>query len=135
MREYTKQEIGRRGERVAARYLKRQGYRIIAKNKHLGKNELDLVAKNKHYVVFVEVKTRSFDGPTLPVTRPADAVDCDKRTRTVQAATAYLKECKIALIPRFDVVEVITAAEATMKLEEINHIMGAYEAGDLGAAF
>ena len=126
MREYTKQEIGRRGERVAARYLKRQGYRIIAKNKHLGKNELDLVAKNKHYVVFVEVKTRSFDGPTLPVTRPADAVDCDKRTRTVQAATAYLKECKIALIPRFDVVEVYLDRTRRLRVFKINHIPDAF---------
>ena len=126
MREYTKQEIGRRGERVAARYLKRQGYRIIAKNKHLGKNELDLVAKNKHYVVFVEVKTRSFDGSTLPVTRPADAVDCDKRTRTVQAATAYLKECKIALIPRFDVVEVYLDRTKRLRVFKINHIPDAF---------
>ena len=78
--------------------------------------------------MFVEVKTRSFDGPTLPVTRPADAVDCDKRTRTVQAATAYLKECKIALIPRFDVVEVYLDRTKRLRVFKINHIPDAFGA-------
>ncbi len=126
MREFTKQEIGRRGERAAARYLKRLGYRLLAKNKHFGKNELDLVVKNKQYIVFVEVKTRSFEGPTLPLARPADAVDHDKRARTVEAAVAYLKTCKSALAPRFDVVEVYLDRTKRWRATKINHIPDAF---------
>ena len=126
MREYTKQEIGRRGERAAARYLKRQGYRVLAKNKHFGKNELDLVVKNKQHIVFVEVKTRSFEGTLVSVTRPADAVDHNKRARTVEAAMAYLKACKTALAPRFDVVEVYLDRAKRLRAFKINHIPDAF---------
>ena len=56
MKAYTSQEIGKIGEKLAARYLKRQGYRVLHKNRHFGKNELDLVVKSKTHIAFVEVK-------------------------------------------------------------------------------
>ena len=55
----TTTEIGRFGEKLAAKHLKRNHYKIIAKNSHQSHNELDIVAVNKDYIVFVEVKTRS----------------------------------------------------------------------------
>ena len=132
VREYTKQEIGRRGERVAARYLRRAGYRLVARNTHFGKNELDLVVKDKQYIVFVEVKARSFAGESVSVTRPADAVDRDKRLRTVTAAKAFLKENKLTLIPRFDVVEVYLDRARHLKPIKVNHIPDAFGAsGDI----
>ena len=51
MKELSIQRIGRRGERIAARYLKKNGYRVIGKNLHFHKNELDIVAKNTQYLV------------------------------------------------------------------------------------
>jgi len=128
MKAYTKQEVGRRGERVAARFLRRGGYRLLARNRHFGKNELDLVVKDKQHIVFVEVKTRSIDGETLPITRPADAVDRDKRVHTVTAALAYLKENKTSLAPRFDVVEVYLDRKKHLRTVKINHIPDAFGA-------
>ena len=51
--------LGRRGERTAARYLARQGLRILARNVHLGRGEIDLVALDGPTLVFVEVKART----------------------------------------------------------------------------
>ncbi len=128
MRQYTKQEIGRKGERIAARFLRRAGYRLVARNKHFGKNELDLVVKNKRHIVFVEVKTRSFSGGDLPITRPADAVDREKRIHTITAAKDFLKENKTALIPRFDVIEVYLDRTRHLRLVKVNHIPDAFGA-------
>ena len=120
------QRIGARGERLAARYLRRTGYRILAKNKHCGRNELDLVVKNKQFIVFVEVKTRTVKSDTVNPDRPALAVDRDKRKRTVAAALSYLKEKKSPLCPRFDVIEVYLDGDAPKKLLRLNHISDAF---------
>ena len=128
MRDYTKQEIGRRGERIAARFLRRAGYRLVARNTHFGKNELDLVVKDKQHIVFVEVKTRSFLGNDLPITRPSDAVDREKRIHTVTAAKAFLKSNKSTLAPRFDVVEVYLNRAKHLRPIKVNHIPDAFGA-------
>ncbi|MBO7341396.1 MAG: YraN family protein, partial [Clostridia bacterium] len=92
MKLFTKQNIGKRGERIAARYLKKQGFRVVGRNLHFGKNELDLVAKSKTVLAFVEVKTRSYERvEDAELSRPALAVDHDKRIRTAKAAKAYLR--------------------------------------------
>ena len=120
------QRIGAEGERLTARYFRRAGYRILAKNKHCGRNELDLVVKNKQFIVFVEVKTRTVKNDTVEPDRPALAVDRDKRKRTVAAALSYLKEKKSPLCPRFDVIEVYLDADAPKKLLRLNHIPDAF---------
>ncbi len=122
-------EIGKRGELLAARYLRRHGYRILARNLYFGKNELDLVAQNRQYIVFVEVKTRSFatreeaaDNP------PALAVNAGKRRRTVEAARQYLREHPSKRIPRLDVIEVYLDRTKRQKPFDIHHIEGAFDA-------
>jgi len=76
MSDWSTQRIGRYGERVAARFLRRAGFRIVAKNRHYGKNELDLIAQSKKYILFVEVKTRTFSQkPDAEQARPVMAVD------------------------------------------------------------
>ena len=125
MKKYDKATVGKKGERIAARFLRRQGYRIVARNKHYGKNELDLIAKNKDFLVFVEVKTRSFaDGEQF--TRPAEAVDLAKRRRTAEAARAHLREHPTAHCPRFDVIEVYLARKRRLPVMRINHIPDAF---------
>ena len=125
MKHFDRATIGRKGERVAARFLKKNGYRIVAKNKHYGKNELDLIAKDKKHIVFVEVKTRSFTD-SAPTTRPAEAVDMEKRRRTAEAGKAYLAENKTALCPRFDVIEVYLLKGRRLRVTRINHIPDAF---------
>jgi putative endonuclease len=129
MKPFSKQEIGKRGERVAARYLKKKGYRVVGRNLHFGKNELDLVIKNKEFLAFVEVKTRSYERvEDADQSRPALAVDKDKRVRTVQAAKAYLRAHPTSLCPRLDVVEVYLNRQKRNKPFKINHIEAAFAA-------
>ena len=127
----SKKDVGDIGEKIAARHLRRCGYRILKRNCHCGKNELDIIASNKKYIVFAEVKTRRASA----LYAPREAVTAAKQRRILQTAAIYLSTHAVELQPRFDVIEVITPDDSPMKVEEINHIMGAYETGDLGAAF
>ena len=112
-------ETGQTGERLAAQYLKRNGYRILAKNYRAHRHEIDIVAREKSTgaVVFVEVKTRtpgSFG-------RPADAVNADKKRFLRLAAQSWLLENGGTEQPaRFDVIEVLLPEES------VNHIINAF---------
>lgn len=119
--------IGKKGERAAARYLRRQGCRILSRNSRHGKNELDLVIKDGAYIAFVEVKTRAFDCPEQATVRPSQAVDRAKRLRTRDAAYAYLREHPTALCPRLDVVEVYLDRSRRLKPFKILHIPAAFD--------
>ena len=126
---FSRQNIGKYGEKLAARYLKKKGYRIVGKNLHFGKNELDLIVKNKEILAFVEVKTRSYEGTQdAELHRPALAVDTEKRLRTVQAAKAYLRAHPTHLCPRLDVVEVYLDRKKRLKPFKIHHIEAAFAA-------
>lgn len=129
MKLFSRQDVGKRGEKIAARYLKKKGYRVVGKNLHFGKNELDLVVKNKDFLAFVEVKTRSYEQKEdAEQHRPALAVDQDKRSRTVQAAKAYLRAHPTSLCPRLDVIEVYLDRQNRNKPFKINHIEAAFAA-------
>ena len=129
MKLFSRQDVGKRGEKIAARYLKKKGYRVVGKNLHFGKNELDLVVKSKDFLAFVEVKTRSYEQKEdAEQHRPALAVDQEKRVRTVQAAKAYLRAHPTSLCPRLDVIEVYLDRQNRNKPFKINHIEAAFAA-------
>lgn len=125
--------IGRRGEKLAERYLKKSGYKILERNIHESHNELDIVAADKNYLVFVEVKTRSVlsDDAPLPYGSPASAVTKEKRMRTVAAARKYLsRQCPkkhMEKQPRMDVIE-IYLDKTNGNLLKLNHIENAFGA-------
>lgn len=126
---HSKAEIGKIGEKLAAKYLRRHRYRVIARNVHCGKNELDLIAQNRQYIVFVEVKTRSFTSEQEALLcRPADAVDAAKRERTLAAVRAYLREHPSKHCPRIDVIEVYLDRSKHPRPFKIHHIEGAINA-------
>ena len=122
-------EIGRLGEDIAVKFLKNNNYSIIDRNVHVSHNEIDIIAKDKNYIIFVEVKTRSTDeSMELRFGTPAVAVDHRKQKRTVNAARAYLTNTRFAdLQPRLDVIEVFIHKK-THKLIKINHIENAFGA-------
>ena len=122
---------GAMGEILAARFLREKGYTICSSNFRCRFGEVDIIAADKRYVVFVEVKTRREDARYLP----REAVTASKQRKLLQTAALYLSRFPTKLQPRFDVIEVVTSSDDTMKIVEINHIIGAYEAGDLSAAF
>lgn len=97
----SSRDIGVQGEERAAALLKKKGYRILEKNYRSPFGEIDIVAENKGFLVFIEVKRRTSSsfGDAL------EAVNKDKRRRIVRSALFYLKahRCPDRRV-RFDVV-------------------------------
>ena len=102
--------IGRRGEELAAAYLKRQGYAILARNVHIGHDELDIIAEDGQYIVFAEVKTRAQTAVSRRYGRPALAVDHAKQQNLLRAVSEYLRLHRPVKRPRIDVIEVYMPA-------------------------
>ncbi len=115
--------FGTRSERAAARYLRRQGFRILARNWTCPHGELDLVAADGRCVVFVEVRSTGGDDPW----RPAASVDDAKQARLTRLALSYLnKHGLLDCAARFDVVALSWPAGA--REPRIEHHRQAFEA-------
>lgn len=110
--------LGEKGEVLAADHLQKTGYRILLKNWKWGKHEVDIIAENNEFVVFVEVKTRSDDFQMHPVT----AVTREKQKSIIWAANGYLQKFKIDKEARFDIITVIKSIDSY----KIDHIEGAF---------
>jgi putative endonuclease len=96
--------LGRSGEELAAAFLRRKGYRILAKNFRSKLGEIDIIARQKDTVCFIEVKTRRTDRFGLP----QESVLASKQRQISKAALDYLKVNKMLDIKaRFDVVSVL----------------------------
>jgi len=115
--------LGERGEAAAARYLRRKGYTILARQARQKIGEIDIIAVHRGCVVFAEVKTRR--GKLTG--RPADSVTENKQERLTRVALAYLKHHGLMETPaRFDVIEIIWPEGA--RRPEITHFENAFEA-------
>jgi putative endonuclease len=115
--------LGQRGETAAARYLKRLGYKIVARGSRLRPGELDLVAVDGRTVVFVEVKTRQ----SGEAGHPAEAVDTAKQRRLTRLAVTFLKRHGLLEYPaRFDVIAVTWPAD--QRRPTIEHFKNAFDA-------
>src|SRR5580692_4512188 len=100
--------LGRRGERAAEKYLRRNGYRIVARNFRAAGAEIDLVAMDGDVLVFVEVKTRR----SRDAGAPEEAVDERKQKQIRRAAELFAtryREDEIEM--RFDIVAVDASGE------------------------
>lgn len=123
---------GAAGEMLAARFLREKGYTILAANYRCRLGEIDIIAADRQYIAFVEVKTRQAGA----LYSPREAVTVTKQKKIIQTASLFLKgHPEEKRQPRFDVVEVVTPKEDVMTAVEIQHILNAYETGDLHAAF
>lgn len=115
---YNKRKIGTQYECLAADYLTKQGYQIITMNYRLRSGEIDIIAKENAYLVFIEVKYRKNDSKGLP----QEAVDFRKIRKIVNTAQVYMLKEHISLSTpcRFDVVIVLE--------DEITLIRNAFDA-------
>ena len=97
---------GKKGEKLAAKYLEGLGYQIKHKNLHVRTKEIDIIYEDGEYIVFVEVKTvhKKRDG-TYPM-RPSSYVTQEKKNNLIIAALNYMRKYRPPLIPRIDVIEV-----------------------------
>ena len=133
MADTENQALGRLGEDIAADYLQKNGYNIVNRNLHMSRNELDIIAEDESFIVFVEVKTRTCLYPEAgPFGIPANAVDISKRKNTVKAARDYLASYYGGKQPRLDVIEVYIHKERsefqTPTVLKVNHIRNAFDA-------
>jgi putative endonuclease len=110
---------GARGEKLACRFLRRNGYKILYRNfKGRSGGEIDVVCRDQDTLVFVEVKTRSRED----FGRPIAAVDRQKQKRISRGGLNWLRMLDNPdILFRFDVVEVIIAEDATLRLELIKN--------------
>ena len=111
--------LGRWGEDQAAEYLKRRKYRIIGRNYSCRFGEIDLIAENRDFVVFVEVKLRKNAG----FAAAREYVTAAKRRRLICTAQHWLASRPTKKQPRFDVVEVYGTFG---HVETVNHIENAF---------
>ena len=122
-RSFPKKSLGEAGERAAARYLKRRGYKIVATQTKLRPGELDIVAVDRGTIVFVEVKTRG----NQRYGHPAEAVTPAKQRRITRLAVTYLKlHGLLEHAARFDVVAVTWPENR--RRPEIEHFKNAFDA-------
>ena len=122
---------GLAGEVLAARFLREKGYTILSSNYHSRFGEIDIIANEGPYIVFVEVKARSEGSIILP----REAVTLEKQRKLLRTASQYMRAYPSNLQPRFEVVEVWVSDEDPMIPLQIDHLISAYEAGDLHEAF
>jgi putative endonuclease len=111
-------ELGKSGEEVALDYLGKKGFSILEKNWRHNKDEVDLIAKHKDYLVIIEVKTRS----TLYFGEPQIFVNKKKQDFMIRAANAYIHKNDIDLETRFDIISVILSGNKV----SIKHIEDAF---------
>lgn len=108
--------LGALGEKKAAQYLKKRGYRIREKNFRCREGEIDIVAQDRDYLVFVEVRTRT--GSEFGT--PEESVTVAKRGRLVSVAMAYLQTHRnLPSLWRFDVVAIEVTPEGQVSRLEL----------------
>lgn len=114
--------VGAWGEAVAADYLRKKRYRLIASGYRCRFGEIDLIVQNRQFLVFVEVKLRRSD-------RFAEArefVDIHKQERLRSTAALFLDEFPTELQPRFDVIEIYAHDGTATKHPKIIHLEDAF---------
>lgn len=111
------------GEALAAEYLRKKRYTVVAAGYHCRFGEIDLIAQDRKYIVFVEVKLRK----SADFAKAMEYVDRRKQDRIRITASMYLSQNPTKLQPRFDVIE-IYAPEGTATLHpEIRHMEDAFQ--------
>jgi putative endonuclease len=111
-------DLGQKGEDLAAEHLKNAGFNILFRNWKWGKNEIDIIAENKDFIIYIEVKTRTDDFQMHPVT----AITREKQKSIIWAAEGYIKKYSIDKESRFDVITIISKGDSF----EIDHIEDAF---------
>lgn len=126
--EASTRKIGAKGERLARRYLKKNGYKILEKNYKAMHGEIDIVAwdKEQKRTVFVEVKSRKDSKELIErYGRAANAVTSQKKARLLTAIQAYIWKNPQAKDCRIDIIEVYFPSESRSR-PRIEHIRSAF---------
>lgn len=112
------QKTGEEGEAEAVEYLRSIGYEILEKNWKHSNQEIDIIAKDKMFLVIAEVKTRS----SSAFGEPETFVNRQKQRNLIKAANAYLEKKNLLLESRFDILSVMK----TGNTYKVSHIKNAF---------
>lgn len=115
--------LGAWGEALAAEYLRKKHYSLVAAGYRSRFGEIDLIVMNKKYLVFVEVKLRKSDS----FASAAEYVDLRKQNRIRTTAAIYLSTHPTQLQPRFDVVEIYAPFGTETSKPFIHHMEDAFQ--------
>ena len=115
--------VGAWGEEVAADFLRKKRYEILACGYRSRFGEIDIIARNRKFLVFVEVKLRK----NADFARAAEFVDRRKQERLRITALVYLSQYPTALQPRFDVIEIYAPEGMDTLRPRINHLEDAFQ--------
>lgn len=115
--------LGPWGEALAAEYLRRKGYSVVASNYRCRFGEIDLIARDRKTLVFVEVKLRK----NANFAQAREFVDYRKQQRLRTTASLYLSYHPTTLRARFDVIEIYAPQGMETKNPVINHLEDAFE--------
>jgi putative endonuclease len=119
--------LGERGERLASRYLKRQGMRVLLRGYRTEQGEIDLIARDGDILVFVEVKARRKGVP-------AEAVTEEKQRRLTNVSMQFLRRYNLLEVrSRFDVIAIVWPDDRTPP--QIEHFRNAFEPVGRGQMF
>ena len=110
------------GEALAAEYLRKKGCRIEAMNYRTRLGEIDIIAANRRYLIFCEVKLRK----SADFAAAREFVDSRKQQRLRATALLYLSQHESELQPRFDVIEIYAPNGTATKKPQINHMEDAF---------
>ena len=113
-----KQKTGTEGESRAAEHLRNLGYEVLETNWRLGQEEIDIIARDKDFLVVAEVKTRS----TNYFGEPEAFVNKQKQRHLIKAAGAYIDKHNLNLEVRFDIVSVLKSGDNY----KVQHIPNAF---------
>ena len=111
-------ELGKKGEQAAANFMKNEGYKVLKRNWSMYRHEIDIVAEDEEYIIFVEVKTRT----SRQWGNPEDFISKAKIRRIVEAADLYLQINDIEKPARFDIISAVWDGQVF----EIEHIDDAF---------
>lgn len=114
--------VGAWGETVAAEFLRRKKFKLLATNYRCRYGEIDLIVADRRYIVFVEVKLRKGDH----FAQALEHVDQRKQNRIRTTAEIFLSQNETDLQPRFDVIEIYAPKGAQTKDPVINHLEDAF---------
>ncbi len=111
------------GEAIAAEYLRKKRYKIVARGFYTRFGEIDLIVQNRKYLVFVEVKLRKSDR----FAKAREFVDARKQEKLRLTASLYLAENPTTLQPRFDVIEIYAPEGTATAAPDIYHMEDAFQ--------
>ncbi len=115
--------LGAWGEALAAEYLRKKHYKVVAAGYHCRFGEIDLIVQDKKFLVFVEVKLRKSGS----FARAMEYVDSRKQDRIRITASVFLSENPTKLQPRFDVIEIYAPEGMATAHPEIHHMEDAFQ--------